>query len=74
MNAATRYELSDYFGRKPVIVNFVYYKCRDLCPLLLDGLVRLAASALSFDIGKPVCRAHREFRSPRQRRAGGRQE
>ena len=42
--------LSDYFGRKPVIVNFVYYKCRDLCPLLLDGLVR-SQRALSFDIG-----------------------
>ena len=42
--------LSDYFGRKPVIVNFVYYKCRDLCPLLLDGLVR-SLRALSFDIG-----------------------
>ena len=42
--------LSDYFGRKPVILNFVYYKCRDLCPLLLDGLVR-SLRALSFDIG-----------------------
>jgi len=42
--------LSDYFGRKPVIVNFVYYKCRDLCPLLLDGLVR-SLRALSFEIG-----------------------
>jgi protein SCO1 len=42
--------LSDYFGRKPVIVNFVYYKCRDLCSLLLDGLVR-SLRALSFDVG-----------------------
>jgi protein SCO1/2 len=43
-------ELSRYFGRKPVILNFVYYKCRDLCPLLLDGMVR-TLRALSFDIG-----------------------
>ena len=39
-----------YFGRKPVILNFVYYKCRDLCPLLLDGVVR-AMRPLSFEIG-----------------------
>ena len=32
--------INRYFGRKPVILNFVYYKCRDLCPLLLDGMVR----------------------------------
>jgi protein SCO1 len=42
--------LSDYFDKKPVILTFVYYKCRDLCPLLLDGVVR-ALRALSFDIG-----------------------
>jgi len=44
-------ELSRYFGRKPVILNFVYYKCRDLCPLLLDGMVR-TLRALSFGVGK----------------------
>ena len=43
-------QLRDYFGGKPVILNFVYYKCRDLCPLLLDGLVR-TLRALSFDVG-----------------------
>jgi len=43
-------EINRYFGRKPVILNFVYYKCRDLCPLLLDGMVR-ALRALSFEIG-----------------------
>jgi len=42
--------LGDYFGRKPVILNFVYFKCRDLCPLLLDGVVR-SLRTLSFDIG-----------------------
>ena len=44
-------ELKQYFGRRPVLLNFVYYKCRDLCPLLLDGMVR-TMRALSFDVGK----------------------
>ena len=43
-------QLRDYLHGKPIILNFVYYKCRDLCPLLLDGMVR-ALRALSFDIG-----------------------
>lgn len=43
-------ELGRYFGKKPVILNFVYYKCRDLCPLLLDGMVR-TLRPLSFEIG-----------------------
>ncbi len=42
--------LADYFGQKPVILTLVYYKCQDLCPLLLDGVVR-SLRALSFDIG-----------------------
>ena len=42
--------LGDFFGGKPVILNFVYYQCRDLCPLLLDGMVR-SMRALSFQIG-----------------------
>jgi len=47
----TGVELSRYFGKKPVILNFVYYKCRELCPLLLDGMVR-TMRALSFEVGK----------------------
>jgi protein SCO1/2 len=42
--------LADYFKQKPVILNFVYFKCQDLCPLLLDGIAR-SLRALSFDIG-----------------------
>lgn len=42
--------LGDYFGQKPVIISFVYYTCQDLCPLLLDGMVR-ALRALSFAAG-----------------------
>jgi protein SCO1/2 len=33
-------QLGRYFNQKPVILNFVYYKCQHLCPLLLDGIVR----------------------------------
>jgi protein SCO1 len=43
-------QLADYFEQKPVILTFVYYQCRELCPLLLDGVVR-ALRALSFDVG-----------------------
>jgi len=43
-------QLRQYFGGKPIILNFVYYKCRDLCPLLLDGMVR-TLRGVSFDIG-----------------------
>jgi protein SCO1/2 len=43
--------LDDYFGRRPVILVFAYYRCRELCPLTLDGLLR-ALRALSFDAGK----------------------
>jgi protein SCO1/2 len=42
--------LREYLDGKPIILNFVYYKCRDLCPLLLDGIVR-TLRAISFDIG-----------------------
>ena len=43
--------LGDYFGARPVILTFAYYRCQDLCPLLLDGVVR-TLRALSFTAGK----------------------
>jgi protein SCO1 len=43
-------QLANYFNGKPVILTFVYFKCRDLCPLLMDGLVR-SLRALSFSAG-----------------------
>ncbi|MGH7844103.1 MAG: SCO family protein [Candidatus Binatia bacterium] len=43
--------LKEYFGRRPVILSFVYYNCQDLCPLVLDGLVR-SLRPLSFDVGE----------------------
>jgi len=42
--------LADYIKERPVILSFVYFKCRDLCPLLLDGIVR-SLRALSFQVG-----------------------
>ena len=42
--------LSDYFGKRPVILTLVYLKCQDLCPLVLDGLMR-TLRALSFTVG-----------------------
>jgi protein SCO1 len=42
--------LREYFGRRPVVLSFVYYSCEDLCPLVLDGLVR-SLRPLSFNIG-----------------------
>src|SRR5262245_13320884 len=42
--------LKEYFGRRPVILSLVYYGCQDLCPLVLDGLIR-SLRPLSFNIG-----------------------
>ena len=30
--------LGDYFGKKPVVLAFVYYQCPMLCPLTLNGI------------------------------------
>jgi protein SCO1/2 len=43
-------QLTEYFKGKPVILDFVYFKCRDLCPLLTDGVAR-ALKAISFSAG-----------------------
>jgi protein SCO1/2 len=43
--------LGDYFGKKPVILNFVYYRCPMLCPELLIGL-ESALKVVKFDAGK----------------------
>lgn len=32
--------LGDYFGSRPVVLTLVYHRCRDLCPLLLEGAGR----------------------------------
>ncbi len=43
--------LGDYFGNKPLILNFVYYSCPMLCGEELSGL-ESALRVLKFDIGK----------------------
>jgi protein SCO1/2 len=43
--------LGDYFGQKPLILNFVYYNCPMLCSEALSGL-ESALRVLKFDVGK----------------------
>jgi len=42
--------LGDYFGKRPVVLAFVYYSCPMLCTQVLNG-VSSAAKALPFDVG-----------------------
>src|SRR5882762_9924801 len=44
-------KLGDYFGRKPLIMNLVYYNCTMLCGEALAGLTG-AMRLLKFDVGK----------------------
>ena len=44
-------QLGDYIGKKPVILNFVYYSCPMLCPELLIGL-ESSLKVLKFNVGK----------------------
>jgi protein SCO1/2 len=44
-------KLADTFGRKPVILNLVYFECPMLCGMAIEGLLR-SLRALSFDAGK----------------------
>lgn len=43
--------LGDYFGKQPVVLSFVYYRCPMLCPELLVGL-ESALKVLSFNVGE----------------------
>jgi protein SCO1/2 len=42
--------LEDYFGKKPIILNLVYYQCPMLCSEVLTGL-ESALRVLKFDVG-----------------------
>jgi len=44
-------QLGDYFGQKPLILNFVYFTCPMLCGEALSGL-ESALHVLKFDVGK----------------------
>ena len=43
--------LGDYFGSRPVILALVYHRCRELCPLLLEGATR-ALRGIAFAPGR----------------------
>src|SRR5690348_6871426 len=43
--------LGDYYGKKPLILNLVYYRCPMLCGEVLTGLTS-ALKVLTFDVGK----------------------
>ena len=43
--------IGDYLGKKPVILNLVYYRCPMLCSELLAGL-ESSLKVLKFDVGK----------------------
>jgi protein SCO1 len=43
--------LRDYFGKRPVLLNFVYYRCPMLCPITLEGTTT-SLTHLKFDVGK----------------------
>lgn len=43
--------LRQYFGKKPVVLAFVYYECPMLCTQVLNGLLE-SMRTLSFDVGK----------------------
>ena len=44
-------KLGDFFGRKPVVLAFVYYDCPMLCTQVLNGMVT-SFRVLPFEIGK----------------------
>src|SRR6185369_4842358 len=44
-------KLGEYFGRKPVVLAFVYYDCPMLCTQILNGMVT-SFRVLPFEIGK----------------------
>ncbi len=43
--------LSQYFGKKPVILHLMYFECPMLCGMVIEGLLR-SLRALSWDVGK----------------------
>lgn len=43
--------IGDYFGKKPLILSLVYFRCPMLCSEVLSG-VEGSLKALSFDVGK----------------------
>src|SRR5215468_390349 len=44
-------QLKDYFGKRPLILNLVYYNCPMLCGEVLSGLTN-SLRMMKFDVGK----------------------
>ena len=44
-------KLSEFFGKKPLLLSLVYYDCPMLCGMAMDGLVR-SLKAVTYDVGK----------------------
>jgi protein SCO1/2 len=42
--------LSKYFGKKPVLINFMYYRCPMLCSMVMEG-ISSSLSELKFTVG-----------------------
>ena len=51
MTSARPVHLGDYFGKKPMILNLVYYNCPMLCGEVLSGL-ESSLRMMKFDVGK----------------------
>lgn len=49
--AGREVRLSQYFGKKPVVLHLMYFECPMLCGMAIEGLLR-SLRALSFDAGK----------------------
>jgi len=50
-DAGRTVKLGDYFGKKPIILNLVYYNCTMLCGEALAGLAG-SMKMIKFDVGK----------------------
>ena len=50
-NRAAQVKIGEYFGKRPVVLSLVYYKCPMLCDLVLNGMLR-AFRTISLDAGK----------------------
>jgi protein SCO1/2 len=43
--------LSQYFGKRPVVLHLMYFECPMLCGMAIEGLLR-SLRAISFDVGR----------------------
>ena len=65
--------LADYFGKKPMILNLVYYNCPMLCGEVLSGLEH-SLRMMKFDVGKEFDVITVSFDPERNARDGCREE